>query len=105
MFEEILEEGPNLVIRRLVLEPGESSSWHQDNCHRFTVLVSGDRLGSEYKDDGEIDAFDVQAGMTGWDEPQERWHRAVNLGEQTYHEVVSFFRDGEDIEPQPVELT
>jgi hypothetical protein len=39
MRTEIISRRDDLVIRRLVLEPGEAMPWHTDPCHRFTVVV------------------------------------------------------------------
>ena len=38
MQTEIITIRDDLVIRRLVLEPGEAMPWHTDSCHRFTVV-------------------------------------------------------------------
>ena len=34
---EVITQRDDLVIRRLVLAPGEGMPWHTDTCHRFTV--------------------------------------------------------------------
>ncbi|MBE7381027.1 MAG: GNAT family N-acetyltransferase [Leptolyngbya sp. SIO1E4] len=39
--------------------------------------------------------------MAGWDTPEARVHRAINTGQATYEEVVTFYRSGPDIDPQP----
>lgn len=98
-LESITEED-TLVIRRLILAPGEHTVWHADACRRFTVVVRGERLGIEYQD-GERIEFEVHAGMSGWDDPEARVHRATNLGNSAYEEVVSFYRSGSGVDPQP----
>ena len=98
---EIITERAELLIRRLTLAPGESTHWHSDTCHRFSVLVRGERLAIEYADDGAPEELDVHAGMAGWDEPQPRTHRAVNTGSTPFEEIVTFYRTGADVEPQP----
>jgi hypothetical protein len=40
MRAEVITERDDLVIRRLVLEPGEDMPWHTDACHRFSVVRS-----------------------------------------------------------------
>ena len=60
----------DLVIRRQILAPGESTPWHIDACHRFTVVVHGSRLSIEYRDDGSSEQHDVATGEAGWDTPQ-----------------------------------
>jgi hypothetical protein len=43
----------------------------------------------------------VAPGEAGWDAPEPRLHRAVNVGSGTFEEVVSFYRDPAGIDPQP----
>src|SRR5262249_13456736 len=74
-----------------VLEPGESSPWHTDSCHRITVILSGDRLAIEFRESGEVRQFDVQAGQVDWDKPTTEVHRAINVGRARYEEIVVFF--------------
>jgi hypothetical protein len=102
MRVELITNRNELVIRRLVLDPGEAMFWHKDNCHRFSVVVRGSRLAIEYKDSGEIVEFEVFPGMTGWDAPEQRAHRAINRGSDTYEEVVTFYRSSSDLDPQPI---
>lgn len=103
MRTEIITKRHNLLIRRLVLEPGEAMPWHRDTCHRFSVIVRGDELSIEMRDTGRRETFAVHAGMVDWDEPEPRLHRGVNTGTVPYEEVVTFFLDPPGIEPQPVE--
>lgn len=101
MRREIISRHGNLLVRRLVLEPGEATPWHTDECRRFTVVVQGQHLRIETDPPGrEIDVA-TQSGMAGWDEPDRRAHRAVNVGAGTYEEVVMFFLDEAGSEPQP----
>lgn len=100
---EIITEETTLVIRRLTLEPNEPMYWHTDQCRRFTVIVSGDRLRIEYRDSEELDEFEVHQGMVGWDDPEPRTHRAVNVGRVTYEEIVTFYRNSDAVEPQPTD--
>ena len=44
MRSETITQRDDLVIRRLVLEPGEAMPWHVDACRRFSVIVRGERL-------------------------------------------------------------
>jgi quercetin dioxygenase-like cupin family protein len=99
-IEQITERN-DLVIRRMILEPGEHMHWHTDTCHRFTVVVSGDRLAIEYRGDAERHEFAVRPGQADWDPPDDRVHRAVNIGTTRYEEVVTFFRSGAGVDPQP----
>lgn len=101
MKSETVTRRPDLVIRRHILEPGEALPWHTDRCHRFTVVVSGDRLSIEYRDTGEVESFPVHAGLAGWDVPEPRIHRGINSGTVTYEEVIVFFLDEPGMEPQP----
>jgi hypothetical protein len=101
MRVEIITRRDDLLIRRLVLEPGEAMPWHTDTCHRFSVVVRGDALSIEYRDTGERTALAVRPGMADWDEPEPRLHRAVNTGSGVFEEVVTFFLDRPQQDPQP----
>jgi hypothetical protein len=98
---EVITQRPDLLVRRQILEPGEALPWHVDRCHRFTVVVRGERLGIEFRDTGEKLAFDVYPGLADWDVPEPRVHRGYNAGTGTYEEVVMFFLDPAGIDPQP----
>ncbi len=69
MKVEVITKRDDLLIRRMILEPGESMPWHTDLCHRFTVVIRGDSLGIEFRKTGEIKKYPVHAGMTDWDKP------------------------------------
>jgi hypothetical protein len=101
MRQEVITRRDDLVIRRLVLGPGESMPWHTDTCHRFSVVVRGEQLRIEFRDTGEQVAVAVHPGMAGWDPPEARVHRGVNTGADPYEEVVMFFLAPPGIEPQP----
>lgn len=101
MKTEIVSERADVLIRKHRLAPGEALPWHTDRCHRFTVTLSGDALGIEYRESGEIETIEIHPGMTGWDKPESRVHRGVNLGHVPYEEVIIFFLDEPGMEPQP----
>ena len=101
MTEELLYDRRGVRVRRVILEPGESSPWHTDSCDRMTVIVSGDRLAIEFRHSGEIREFDVRAGQVDWDEPGRHVHRAVNVGDVPYEEIAVFFLGDPDDVPQP----
>jgi len=67
-FETITQRA-DLIIRRHILEPGEALPWHTDLCHRFTVVVRGEKLRIEYRDSDGIETFDVHPGLADWDTP------------------------------------
>lgn len=90
----------NVLVRRQILEPGEASPWHTDPFVRFTVVVRGAELAIEFRD-GEAMRVSLSAGASGWDEPEPRVHRAVNVGATTYEEIVVFLLDRADDDPQP----
>ena len=102
MQVETITTRDDLLIRRLVLAPGEAMFWHIDNCHRFSVVVQGEKLGMEYLDTGERVDVDVYPGLADWDAPESRAHRAINLSQIPYEEVVTFYRASADVDPQPV---
>ena len=106
MTTETITDRPDLLIRRLVLEPGEATPWHVDRCHRFSVVVRGERLRIELATTGDADEPDahevpVEPGLAEWDEPTDAVHRAVNTGDGPYEEVVTFFRSTPNEDPQP----
>ena len=96
MFEETISRRGTTLVRRLVLEPGEVTSWHVDPFHRVTVIVRGEALAIEYREGGETERIEVCAGQADWDAPTDRGHRAVNVGGTTYEEVSFFW-----IDPRP----
>ena len=101
MRTETISQRADLIIRRHILGPGEALPWHMDLCHRFTVVVSGEALSIEYRDTEEIETFPVHPGQADWDEPQSRVHRGINTGAVPYEEVILFFIDEPNMEPQP----
>ena len=101
MKSETITQRADLIIRRHILQPGEALPWHTDLCHRFTVVVRGEALSIEYRDSDEAENFAVYPGMAAWDEPQPRVHRGINTGSVPYEEVIIFFIDNPDMEPQP----
>lgn len=102
MKVEVISEGSELVVRRQILDPGESTPWHVDPCRRFTVVVHGSSLRIDYRDGPVSVEVPLAAGAAAWDEPEPRVHRAVNTGASRYEEVVLFHRPGAGTDPQPV---
>jgi oxalate decarboxylase/phosphoglucose isomerase-like protein (cupin superfamily) len=101
MQEGVLYRQKGALVRRMILEPGESSAWHVDNCHRVSVVLSGERLQIQFRDGGSAQEVNVAAGQVDWDAPTAEVHRAVNTGRQRYEEVVTFFLERPDQDPQP----
>jgi len=101
MISETISQRTDVIIRRHILEPGETLPWHSDLCHRFSVVVRGEAIAIEYKDSKEIKTITVYPGLGDWDAPQPKVHRAINIGKVPYEEVIIFFIDKPDIEPQP----
>jgi len=101
--DEVLFHRGTTLVRRLRLAPGEGLPWHRDPYHRLTVIVRGDALAIEYRDGSESERLSVAPGQVDWDEPTERLHRGLNVGEQPYEEVTVFFLDHPDAVPQPRE--
>ena len=75
--------------------------WHTDSCHRLSVVIRGEQLRIEFRETGQQVAVPVHAGLVDWDQPEQRVHRAVNVGSTPYEEVVTFLLDSPDIDPQP----
>jgi quercetin dioxygenase-like cupin family protein len=103
MTEEVLFERGTIHVRRLQLAPGESMPWHRDPFHRVTVVLRGTALAIEYRDGGSGQRFEVHPGQVDWDEPTDRVHRGVNVGQEPYEEVTIFLLDRPGAVPQPCE--
>ena len=100
---EVLHHRGNYLVRRQRLNPGQATPWHRDPYHRVTVVLSGDLLNIEFRDGGETQAWRITVGEVDWSEPSDRVHRAVNVGQEVFEEVVTFFLDRPDALPQPEE--
>jgi hypothetical protein len=99
--QEKISQRENLLVIRSVLEPGESTPWHIDSYHRFTLVVRGDLLALEFRDPRAVQTVPVHPGLAEWDSPTDRVHRAVNVGQQAYEQISVFFLDRPDSIPQP----
>jgi hypothetical protein len=104
--QEVLHHRGNYLVRRQRLAPGEATPWHRDPFHRVTVVLSGDLLKIEFRDAGKNAAaaalaWNITVGEVDWSEPSDRIHRAVNVGKEVFEEVVTFFLDRPDADPQP----
>jgi quercetin dioxygenase-like cupin family protein len=102
--QQVLHHRGNYLVRRLRLEPGEATPWHRDPFHRVSVVLHGDLLNIEFRDGGETQQCMVTVGEVEWVEPSDRVHRAVNVGKESFQEVVTFFLDRPDAEPQPEDV-
>ena len=98
--QQVLHHRGNYLVRRQRLRPGEATPWHRDPFHRVTVVLKGDVLNIEFRDGGETQQWKVTVGEVDWIEPSDRVHRAVNVGKEVFEEVVTFFLDRPDAEPQ-----
>ena len=103
MTDELIFHHGTTLVRRLRLTSGEATPWHRDPYHRVTVVLSGDLLNIEFRDGGETLPWKITVGEVDWSEPSDRVHRAVNVGQEVFEEVVTFFLDRSDAVPQPEE--
>lgn len=103
MKDEVLIRRGTTLVRRMQLAPGEVMPWHRDPFQRVTVILHGDALGIEYRDGSEAARFEVTPGQVDWDEPTDRVHRGVNVGQNPYEEITIFFLEQPDDVPQPKE--
>ena len=101
MKSETITEKDDLEIRRLVLLPNESTTWHRDTCSRFTVVVKGSKLTIEYRASGKLEEVDVYPGLAGWEDPEPLIHRATNTADDIYEEVTTFYKPAPETTPQP----
>ena len=100
-IQDALHHRGNILVRRLKLQPGEATPWHRDPYHRVSVVLSGDLLHIEFRDGAETIPWNITIGEVDWVEPTERVHRAANVGHQLFEEVVTYFLDRPDADPQP----
>ena len=101
MAQEVLYRRSGVLVRRMMLEPGQASPWHRDVCHRVTVVLSGRRLAMEFLAGGPVHEAEVRAGQVDWSAPSSQVHRAINIGHDRYEEVVTFFLGYRGQNPQP----
>ena len=101
--QQVLHHRGNYLVRRQRLAPGEATPWLRDPFHRVTVVLGGDLLNIEFRDGGEPQSWKITVGEVDWSEPSDRVHRAVNAGNEVFEEVVTFFLDQPEAEPQPEE--
>ena len=99
-MNEVLHHRGTTLVRRQRLVPGEASNWHRDPYHRVTVVLSGDRLEIQFRDRESV-AVEVSPGAVDWSEPSDCVHRAVNAGRVVFEEIVTYFLDRPDADPQP----
>jgi quercetin dioxygenase-like cupin family protein len=99
--QQVLHHRGNYLVRRQRLAPGEASPWHRDPFHRVTIVLRGDLLDIEFRDGSQTLTWEITVGEVDWSEPSDRVHRAVNVGKQVFEEVVTFFLDRPDADPQP----
>ena len=101
MTEEILFRRGTILVRRQRLAHGEALPWHRDPFYRVGVVLSGDQIEIEFRDGSKTLRAPVKPGQVGWDEPSNRPHRVVNIGQEPYEEITIFFLDHPDAVPQP----
>ena len=101
MQAEIITRRDDLMMRRLVLAPGEAMPWPTDACHRCSVIVRGQHLTMEFRGTGERLGLAVPPGLVDWDVPDARVHRAVTTGSTPYEAVVTCLLSVPGLVPQP----
>lgn len=101
MIDEVLHQRGVILVRRLILDPGEAMPWHTDPFVRLSVVLHGENLAIEYRDGSSPERIELTAGQVDWDEPTDRIHRGVNTGRRPYEEITVFFLDRPDSVPQP----
>jgi hypothetical protein len=94
MTLETITDERDLLIRRMVLAPGEATPWHLDRCRRFTVVVRGERLQIELEGSDESHTASVYPGLAEWG----RTHRGDPPSHQ--HGIWSL-RGGRDLDTKP----
>ncbi len=49
MIDEVLHKRGAILVRRLVLDPGEAMAWHTDPFVRLSVVLHGEALAIEHE--------------------------------------------------------
>jgi len=101
--QQVIHHRGNIQVWRIQLAPGEVTPWHRDPFHRVTVVLKGDLLAIEFRDGGETAQWKIIVGEVDWSEPSDRVHRAVNVGEEIFEGITTFFLDRDEAVPQPLE--
>jgi quercetin dioxygenase-like cupin family protein len=101
MIEETLHHRGTTLVRRLILAPGEATRWHRNPFDCVVVVLKGTTLSVEFRDGAPSVQVIVTPGQVDWYEPNERAHRAVNVGASPYEDVTTFFLAEPDDIPQP----
>jgi quercetin dioxygenase-like cupin family protein len=100
MTDEIVFQHGTTMVRRLRLARGEVMPWHRDPFQRVAVVLGGDLLSIEFRDEGESQRVEITPGQVEWEEPSARVHR---VGRQPYEQVTVFLLDRPDAVAQPRE--
>jgi quercetin dioxygenase-like cupin family protein len=100
--EELFRHGTT-AVRRLVLKPGEAMAWHRDPHQRVAVVLQGDVLEIQFRDSDEKLRVEIHPGQTEWEEPSQRIHCAINVGQKPYEQITIYLLDRPDAIPQPHE--
>src|SRR5262249_10255269 len=89
------------LVRRQRLMPGGGTPWDRDPFYRVAGGLEGGFLSIEVRHRGGGQTRKDTSGEVDWVEPSDRIHRALNVGREVFEEVVTFFLDRPDAEPQP----
>jgi quercetin dioxygenase-like cupin family protein len=103
MSDQELYRRGNIAVHRLLLAPGEAMAWHRDPYQRVAVVLQGDRIAIEFRDNRETLQIEVTPGQVDWEQPGGAIHRAVNVGQKSYEQVTVFLLDKPDAVAQPTE--
>jgi quercetin dioxygenase-like cupin family protein len=103
MSDQVLHHRGKYLVKRLRLAPGEATPWHRDPFHRVSVVLSGDLVHIEFRDGHQTLPWEIVIGEAHWVEPNDRIHRAINVGREVFEEVTTFFLDQPNAVPQPEE--
>src|SRR5262245_4497472 len=101
--DEVLFKRGTTLVCRMHLAPGDAMPWHRDPFHRVTAILQGNAFAIEYRYGSESQRFTVIPGQVDWDEPMDRIHRGVNVGDLPYEEITVFFLNQPGDVPQPRE--
>jgi hypothetical protein len=94
--DHVLFEDENVRIWEMKLAPGEHSDLHRHDHPYSRVIMSGDLVAGIPPKSSGMDAFvgKVPAGGNTVGVPKGGVEWALNVGKETYHEILSELKNG-----------
>jgi len=84
-------ENESVRVWNLILEPGESSPWHQHTMDYVVVAMEADSLRVEFEDGTVEERVPKQGDVVFY--PRHQVHRAINTGKVRYSNTIIELKD------------